>query len=695
MSKLGNILSNRNGGAALGLALTIGIVMGISVVSLQKAANFKNRQALRMLNSSEGFYNSELGAWHMYYKREGGSEEVDKSNLIISDADLRASIRRYREGGIKGWVKDSKFCGSASFDPIPGNYETCLVPPPTSCSTCPKIFATSNTYGADFGGKWQATAYCNLAAEAAGLNEGYWKAILSTSSSDTDDGITVDGDVFNLNGDLVATASNFWNADHANAVAVDEFRTAISTPPHVWTGVRDGGSDWINSDNCNDWSTTSSGARGYVGSAKALNKYWLADNVLGCDNEARFLCISRQVKPADPTADIKANGNDGPISAAAGDSVTLTWTSTNAENCTIGDGTTGLGSGTSGSLVVRPATTTRYAITCSRPGFPDGTDAVQVTVGGSTDHIIFLTSTLHTGNMNGLSGADSICETQAASSSNPNYAGKTWKAILSTNSINAKDRIILSGNVVTYSESGGIYTSIAVADASGLRGLFSGNLRSNGVRYDERGRAVGRIDSNALGYEDTWTASTNAGTYTNAGGGRACGGWTSDAKGDRSGVGNSQRRDGMLEDPTTGKNDSSSKPESSCDEEKRILCISQGTTTVAASGCGTGSTCTAQFNYTWSRTGGSGSGARNLSGCGGGFFAGGFSTSAGTPLTLNLSWTSTDGWCCTLRSNLLGVLSTDPSGNLTLNNHPANDEIRFSCQKGTNPPSYATIRTTP
>jgi hypothetical protein len=65
--------------------------------------------------------------------------------------------------------------------------------------------------------------------------------------------------------------------------------------------------------------------------------------------------------PAAPTAALSAN----PASVNAGQSSTLSWSSTNATSCTGGGFTA---SGISGSAVVAPSTTTSYSIACSGSG---------------------------------------------------------------------------------------------------------------------------------------------------------------------------------------------------------------------------------------------------------------------------------------------------------------------------------------
>jgi len=74
--------------------------------------------------------------------------------------------------------------------------------------------------------------------------------------------------------------------------------------------------------------------------------------------------------PPPPTAALSAD----PASITAGQSSTLTWSSTNATSC---GGSNFDASATSGSTVVYPAVTTAYSITCTGDG---GSDTAMVTV---------------------------------------------------------------------------------------------------------------------------------------------------------------------------------------------------------------------------------------------------------------------------------------------------------------------------
>ncbi len=65
---------------------------------------------------------------------------------------------------------------------------------------------------------------------------------------------------------------------------------------------------------------------------------------------------------------------------------------------------------------------------------------VPLNVGNVAQNVtkrIFITSTTHTGNLGGLAGADNICMARAREAGLPG----TWRALLSTTGMNARDRI--------------------------------------------------------------------------------------------------------------------------------------------------------------------------------------------------------------------------------------------------------------
>ena len=88
-------------------------------------------------------------------------------------------------------------------------------------------------------------------------------------------------------------------------------------------------------------------------------------------------CSVTVTAPA-PTADIKANGSNGPITIAYNTKATLTWSSTNATSCTVNPGGYS-GTSSSGQLTPNLTENTTYTITCNGPG-GSATDSVIINV---------------------------------------------------------------------------------------------------------------------------------------------------------------------------------------------------------------------------------------------------------------------------------------------------------------------------
>lgn len=77
-------------------------------------------------------------------------------------------------------------------------------------------------------------------------------------------------------------------------------------------------------------------------------------------------------------SDIKANGSDGPITIAQGDSVTFSWTSQNATVCSIDQGIGSVSPVASGSVLRTVNSSATYTITCSN-GVAQYSDSVSIT----------------------------------------------------------------------------------------------------------------------------------------------------------------------------------------------------------------------------------------------------------------------------------------------------------------------------
>ena len=154
---------------------------------------------------------------------------------------------------------------------------------------------------------------------------------------------------------------------------------------------------------------------------------------------------------------------------------------------------------------------------------------------------IFITSQMFQGNLGGLVGADAICTSQATQ-----LAG-SWKAWLSTTTVNAIDRI---ANVGPWYDTHG--TQIFANHAA----LMS--MPSVGLNYDAAGTF--------LGSHKIWTGTGFGGTYLAALSGSApCSEWTSSAMNGQAKVGQVGRADVAW----------TAQSNTTCDQDAHLICIEQ------------------------------------------------------------------------------------------------------------------------
>lgn len=121
------------------------------------------------------------------------------------------------------------------------------------------------------------------------------------------------------------------------------------------------------------------------------------------------------------------------------------------------------------------------SLTVNKTGLPAKVlNGVGASSGGSfTYHVIFATSSSHTGNLGGLSGADAICALRAATGSARSTLGGTWKALVSTTAVNAKDHISLTPSFQIKNTSGQILVN-AASDIWGASLLNAVGFNENG-----------------------------------------------------------------------------------------------------------------------------------------------------------------------------------------------------------------------
>lgn len=127
-------------------------------------------------------------------------------------------------------------------------------------------------------------------------------------------------------------------------------------------------------------------------------------------------------------------------------------------------------------------------------------------------HRVFVSSIDYDGNLGGLSGADSICNSLAQSAG----LSKTYKAVLSDGATDSKDRIVIFGEVVKVGSSGAV--TVLAASSTHFWGTDTTALNAN-IDLDEYGAArpnqtpwtgTGATGVGSLGYCNDWASNSSS-----------------------------------------------------------------------------------------------------------------------------------------------------------------------------------------
>lgn len=169
-----------------------------------------------------------------------------------------------------------------------------------------------------------------------------------------------------------------------------------------------------------------------------------------------------------------------------------------------------------------------------------GADAPKLPDLGGPLHLIFVTSTLFQGNLEGISGADGRCMLVAAAAGHPGL----FKAIISDTSTSAKDRIKISLPV---------YNMAGQLVAANTTDLWDGDVQ-NPINYDEHGALVTSVFT-------VWNGTRDSGrAYAQ----NNCQDWASSAQDDMGEIGMLNKKATWIDDRAIN-----------CDKESRLYCISQ------------------------------------------------------------------------------------------------------------------------
>jgi len=365
-----------------------------------------------------------------------------------------------------------------------------------------RIFATSVGYLGNLGGIGGAHQKCQAAAAARGY-QGVFRALLSNTAINARELLTVGYPVLRASDGGLVESSDLFAGPVQNAIG--------KTVDGVWTGSR--GPTMTPAECCADWrSSTGTGTHGDPAVATAA---WFGGGSHDCTNLYGLYCLEQPaplgaVLAISPRTAVLLTAEKLP---ASGTPVTLTVENVgDAPSATIGikvsdtahfevasDACTGktLASGSTCAVTLRLSATT--------PGTLAGTLVVtannqpQATLKGAAGSLAFLTTVTFSGDLGGPDGADAACSSRAKAVG----LGGTFKAVLSTDTVDAKSRFSIRYPVITTS-----------ADVIASANFWTQSPENKGAR-DERGVHV----QGAIAWAGTLSGGTKA-TET-------CSGWTS------------------------------------------------------------------------------------------------------------------------------------------------------------------------
>lgn len=159
-----------------------------------------------------------------------------------------------------------------------------------------RLFVSSSGTNGNIGGITAADTICANLAKAAGLTRTY-KSILSDSTSDASNRISISGSVYNFSSEsdsiiIASSETAFWGTNSqnlSNAVTYDENYSSYSG--NVWSGSTFSGS--ADFDHCNNWSSNSAAVDGNAGASSQKNDQWIDNTTSTCDSNLRIYCISQ------------------------------------------------------------------------------------------------------------------------------------------------------------------------------------------------------------------------------------------------------------------------------------------------------------------------------------------------------------------------------------------------------------------
>ena len=395
------------------------------------------------------------------------------------------------------------------------------------------IFSTKNAVpDGNLGGVAGANATCQTAGNTIDPTL-TWVALLSDTAMEAKGRLPVAGTIYNRFSPIqaVATTSNaLFGVTLTNSVKYAEDGTTQSG--NAWTGTTTAGLRSATTSRCQnaeaDWTSNSGAVNGGYGLLVNTATSWLTSATSTCSTSTnRLYCYSQAMEP------LTSFSVATPISGSAGDvAVTLdfpdnvnNWTKVEVRRLS--------------GLKAPTCSTGTVAKTYNGPTFIDETfidapipallpsrfymytvcvySGLNVAASYSKSslpvrtyravpaHMIFVTNNTYTGStLGGITGADAICQTKG----NTFITGKTWKAVLSTATVNANS----TGR-------------IEVASGAEVRNLNGALIATSNSDLWDGGIGAAISVQNTFGTTtaSVWTGTTAGGAVD---GTNTCGNWT-------------------------------------------------------------------------------------------------------------------------------------------------------------------------
>lgn len=145
-----------------------------------------------------------------------------------------------------------------------------------------QIFITPTTYNGNLGGLSGADTRCQTEAGALGY-AGSWKAVMSDSSTNAKDRLTITYPVVRASGGTTVDSTDLWDGSLENNLGASQ---------DYWTGTDPDGTAHANT--CSDWTSFSSGDDGATGWGASTNSGWIkAVTTYDCSSTRHLACVDQ------------------------------------------------------------------------------------------------------------------------------------------------------------------------------------------------------------------------------------------------------------------------------------------------------------------------------------------------------------------------------------------------------------------